>query len=126
MNFYGLRIALLLKVDEESAVDEEGGACDVPRQVARKKHDGTRHILRSYTRITCLKNKMVYCEGLLPRRPNTVRFTVYSRFVSSDRSSLFISVAIVPGSTALHRMLYLPRAIAQLCMRDNKAAFVGV
>lgn len=35
MNFYGLRIALLLKVDEESAVDEEGGACDRARSLAR-------------------------------------------------------------------------------------------
>ena len=63
---------------------------------------------------------------LRPRRPRHVRLIMPSRFASSDRSSLLISVAIVPGRIAFARILYLPRATAQLCMSDKMPAFVGV
>lgn len=61
-----------------------------------------------------------------PSLPKHVRLIIASRFAVSERSSLLISVAIVPGSTAFARMLYFPNATAQLCMRDNMPAFVGV
>ena len=63
---------------------------------------------------------------LRPSLPRQVRLIMPSRFASSERSSLLMSVAIVPGRRALARMLYFPRATAQLCMRDRIAAFVGV
>lgn len=61
-----------------------------------------------------------------PSRPNAVLLIMPSRFAVSARSSLLMSVAIVPGRTAFARMLYLPSATAQLCIRDNMPAFVGV
>ena len=44
---------------------------------------------------------------------------MYSRFFGSARSSLLMSVRMVPGSTELHRMPCLPRAMAQDCIRCN-------
>lgn len=63
---------------------------------------------------------------LLPNLLTAVRLIMYSRFVRSDKSSLLISVSIVPGRMALARMPHLPSATAQLCISDKIPALVGV
>lgn len=61
-----------------------------------------------------------------PVLPSGILPSVYFLLTSSLKSSSFNCVLIVPGSSALHRIPYLPNAHAQLCIKLKTPAFVGV
>jgi len=61
-----------------------------------------------------------------PVLPSGMRPSIYSLFLSSFRSSSLSCVRIVPGSRALHLMLYFPSAHAHDWISDSTPAFVGV
>lgn len=54
-----------------------------------------------------------------PSLPKQVREIIPSLLVASERSSLLMSVAIVPGRTAFARIPYFPNATAQLCIKER-------
>lgn len=86
-----------------------------------------RNVLWVYIeRLLATKQPNGGCFDAPPNRPRQVRFTIPSRFVTLAKSSLLMSVAIVPGRIALARMLYCPSATAELCIKDNIPALVGV
>ena len=120
-----------LQVHKQAPVDENLRSCHVLGEVTRKEHYGSRDIVRRYNdRVSKLprvaREQRERARDIPPSRPNAVLLIMPSRFAVSARSSLLISVAIVPGRTAFARMLYLPSATAQLCIRDRMPAFVGV
>lgn len=77
-------------------------------------------------KVNAVRKKPLHKTHSLPNLFKHVRRIVDSRFTSLAKSSLFISVAIVPGKIAFVRMLYGPSAIAQLCISESRPAFVGV
>jgi hypothetical protein len=61
-----------------------------------------------------------------PVRPSGMRPSMYFLFSSFSKSFSFSCVLIVPGSSALHLMLYLPSAQADDWMSEVMPALVGV
>lgn len=61
-----------------------------------------------------------------PVLPSGILPSIYAFFSGSARSASLSWVRMVPGSRALQRMLYLPRAQAHDCIRLSTPALVGV
>lgn len=116
----------LLEVNEEASVDKQRGTSNIFCHIASEEDNGTGDIVGLCIGCYQFVHLVIRSARLRPRRPRHVLFSIPTRFSTFDRSSLLMSVRIVPGRTALARMLYCPRATAVLCMSERMPAFVGV